>query len=602
MRSAGSIARGQRVAARRLARRSSRPTTTMFHPARTIASRNAARRARARTSASGTARPREPPDRDARPVGRERRQHRVQSRAVGQAGVDHRRRAVEPQPERRDRRARRPARSSARRSCTAPRSSRPVALDEDAIGTVHHDLGDRRVGEQRLERAEPADVVDAARRARRRPVAARERRLVAQHVARAGAQLGGVDGARDRTARRAAGGAASRAAPRAFMPLARRRRRADPRRPSACCSGPAELSGRRVASTPASTARAVDVRASIVASTGSPSTSSTSRAPSDRPCSSIEHHADASLERGVVHGLAQREIAAPHDDDVRVGDLGEARASAGVSSRPASHTVGAASAVERDRERGAGFGRDAVAATRRRPGSSDSSRRDVDGEIVRARRWAPADPRAANRARPGRDRRRGRAPRAGRRSRSTSTRRRRRRASTERPRRATTDVPEPPLGDQKQTSTMPPPASTRAPRARDVKARQGRQGEAAAHDVMTAAAEHVKSRGARGSSYAARVEAAFFDLDKTVIATSSVMALGGTLLSRRPDLQAHDRARHLRAGRLSARRRRREQDGTHARSDARAHARAGTSSTSRSSCARRSTTCSRRSSTPKRSS
>ena len=49
------------------------------------------------------------------------------------------------------------------------------------------------------------------------------------------------------------------------------------------------------------------------------------------------------------------------------------------------------------------------------------------------------------------------------------------------------------------------------------------------------------------------------------------MALGGTLLPRRLDLEAHDRARPLRAGRLSARRRRRQQDGTHARSDARAH-------------------------------
>ena len=35
-----------------------------------------------------------------------------------------------------------------------------VALDEHAVRPVHHDLGDRRVGEQRLERPEPVDVVD----------------------------------------------------------------------------------------------------------------------------------------------------------------------------------------------------------------------------------------------------------------------------------------------------------------------------------------------------------------------------------------------------------------------------------------------------------
>ena len=45
---------------------------------------------------------REAPDRDDGPVGRERRKHRVKPRAVGQAGVDDRRGAVEAQPERRD--------------------------------------------------------------------------------------------------------------------------------------------------------------------------------------------------------------------------------------------------------------------------------------------------------------------------------------------------------------------------------------------------------------------------------------------------------------------------------------------------------------------
>ena len=71
------------------------------------------------------------------------------------------------------------------------------------------------------------------------------------------------------------------------------------------------------------------------------------------------------------------------------------------------------------------------------------------------------------------------------------------------------------------------------------------------------------------------MEAAFFDLDKTIIATSSVMALGGPLLSRGSHLEAHDRARDLRATRVPAPRRRRREDGTHARGDARAHQRLG---------------------------
>ena len=78
------------------------PDTTMFQPARTIASRNALAGASSPNAASGTGAAAEAADRDARPVGRERRKHRVQRATVGQAGVDHRRRAVEAQPERRD--------------------------------------------------------------------------------------------------------------------------------------------------------------------------------------------------------------------------------------------------------------------------------------------------------------------------------------------------------------------------------------------------------------------------------------------------------------------------------------------------------------------
>ena len=65
-------------------------------------------------------------------------------RAVGQAGVDHRRRLRR----RGDRRRRRSARSRAsggrrRRSARRSRRARPRALDVDLVGTVHHHLGDR---------------------------------------------------------------------------------------------------------------------------------------------------------------------------------------------------------------------------------------------------------------------------------------------------------------------------------------------------------------------------------------------------------------------------------------------------------------------------
>jgi hypothetical protein len=45
---------------------------------------------------------REAPDRDTRPVGSERREHRMQSRSIGQSRVDHRRCTIQPQPQRTD--------------------------------------------------------------------------------------------------------------------------------------------------------------------------------------------------------------------------------------------------------------------------------------------------------------------------------------------------------------------------------------------------------------------------------------------------------------------------------------------------------------------
>ena len=85
----------------------------------------------------------------------------------------------------------------------------------------------------------------------------------------------------------------------------------------------------------------------------------------------------------------------------------------------------------------------------------------------------------------------------------------------------TTVVPEPPLGDQKHTSTGASPPRRRAPDGRARSVGEGR-GER----------RHGTGAGARGQDPGpnlACVEAAFFDLDKTVIANSSVIALGSTL-------------------------------------------------------------------------
>jgi hypothetical protein len=67
------------------------------------------------------------------------------------------------------------------------------------------------------------------------------------------------------------------------------------------------------------------------------------------------------------------------------------------------------------------------------------------------------------------------------------------------------------------------------------------------------------------------MEAAFFDLDKTIIATSSVIAHTAVRCIAKDSSRSARCARHLRATRIHGRRRRRREDGTHARSDADPH-------------------------------
>src|SRR5581483_3537543 len=235
----------------------------------------------------------EPPDRDARAVDRERRDDGVETGAVGEPCVDHRRGAVEPQPERRDDAT---DETYDRRGVESQRDGLEPALplDERATRAVEHDLGDRRVMEQGLERSQPRDLADAVVEQDVVVRGAQERWFVAEQVGDARAQvvrrvverdaradepivhatLHGVriDGRRD-------------PGPRCRL---QRGHAAAPRRPPvaptariASRAGRSTLSGARRAKTPASTRRAaLDVHGTL-ATAGIASTSVTSRARSD---------------------------------------------------------------------------------------------------------------------------------------------------------------------------------------------------------------------------------------------------------------------------------------------------------------------------------
>ena len=168
------------------------PATRRFHPAATVHRRNVAATPSTPNSPSVTARVAEAADGDARAVDRERRDHRVQAGAVGQAGVDHRRGAVEPQPER----------------CHDPfddvddargvevehhRFEPAGAFDVGTAGTVDHDLGDGGIGEQGLERPQPRDLVGELLEQGVEPGRGEQRLLVVEQVAEGLPHRLGVD-------------------------------------------------------------------------------------------------------------------------------------------------------------------------------------------------------------------------------------------------------------------------------------------------------------------------------------------------------------------------------------------------------------------------
>src|SRR5439155_8554201 len=121
---------------------------------------------------------RELPDRERRTVQGHRRYDGVDPAAVGQAGVDHRARLVDPPPDPGHDAVDDPAQVRLVGELGVHNGQPPAALDEDAAGAVHHDLAHGRVAQQRFDRAVPEDLVgDLA--GDPGPVPARERRLVA---------------------------------------------------------------------------------------------------------------------------------------------------------------------------------------------------------------------------------------------------------------------------------------------------------------------------------------------------------------------------------------------------------------------------------------
>jgi hypothetical protein len=103
----------------------------------------------------------------------------VQPRPVGQPRVDHRRGAVEAQTEGRDH-ALGDAHDRVGIEVARHRFEAPVPLDEDPARPVDHHFGHRRVGQQRLQRAEALHIGDHRIEHGRRRGFGHERRFVAE--------------------------------------------------------------------------------------------------------------------------------------------------------------------------------------------------------------------------------------------------------------------------------------------------------------------------------------------------------------------------------------------------------------------------------------
>ncbi len=251
-------------------------------------------------------------------------------------------------------------------STNGTRSSRPARSTKQLPDPLTITSVTDGIGEQRLERPEPGDLVGELPHqplvplrgaAAGRPRAAGRRGAAA---ARAPARRRAAPPPPSRSRRRCT---VRRSAPSASWPAIRVT--LTPLRPSGPTTGRRlaarsppgrpSTSGSRWASTPASTARATASRAGTRAITGRPRTSAISFAPIARPGSSTTTMPGRPTERRVPDRAPQREVAAPYDDDRRVRHLQQ---------RPGRRCVCRAGVDERrhravpqrDRERGAGFG------------------------------------------------------------------------------------------------------------------------------------------------------------------------------------------------------------------------------------------------------
>ena len=123
---------------------------------------------------------REAPDRHRRPAQRERRDDHVDALAGRQARVDHRAGLVDAAVDLRDDAVDRLVQLRLVGEGDVRALEPALALEEDLVGAVDHDLGDRRVGEQRLEHPEADRLVDHAPD-QPRALRGREHRPLARH-------------------------------------------------------------------------------------------------------------------------------------------------------------------------------------------------------------------------------------------------------------------------------------------------------------------------------------------------------------------------------------------------------------------------------------
>ena len=99
------------------------------------------------------------PDRQHRAVDRERRDDRVDAGAVGEAGVDHRRRLVDAPADRGHDLVDHLAEPGVGAEALVGAVELAAALDVDRVAAVDHHLGDGRVGEEALDRTVAEHVV-----------------------------------------------------------------------------------------------------------------------------------------------------------------------------------------------------------------------------------------------------------------------------------------------------------------------------------------------------------------------------------------------------------------------------------------------------------